>query len=96
MYRKPKKGYNKSVYRAFVLIMQFGINMLVPICMLSALGSFLDKKLGTSFIMILLFFVGAIAGAQNVYRMAKHVYGPGNKDKQGKNKKEQDKDHENR
>lgn len=74
MYRKNKGHYSKSVYRAFVLVMQFGINMLVPICMMSALGIFLDKKLGTSFLMILFFFIGAIAGGQNVYRMAKHVY----------------------
>lgn len=74
MYRKNKGHYGKSVYRAFVLVMQFGINMLVPICMMSALGIFLDKKLGTSFLMILFFFIGAIAGGQNVYRMAKHVY----------------------
>ena len=74
MYRKFKRRYGKSVYRSFALVMQFGINMLVPICMMSALGIFLDEKLGTSFFMILLFFVGAIAGGQNVYRMAKRDY----------------------
>ena len=57
-----------------VLITQFGINMLVPICMMSALGIWLDGRYGTSFWTILLFFVGAIAGGQNVYRMAKKVY----------------------
>lgn len=72
--RKDRGRYDKSVYRSFALVMQFGINMLVPICMMSALGIFLDRKLGTSYIMVLLFFVGAIAGAQNVYRMAKRVY----------------------
>lgn len=72
---KPKKPYDKSVYRSFVMVLQFGLNMLVPICMMSALGIFLDKRLGTSWIMILLFFIGAIAGAQNVYRMARQVYG---------------------
>lgn len=54
--------------------MQFGINMLVPIGMLSALGIWLDGRFHTSFWTILLFFVGAIAGGQNVYRMAKSVY----------------------
>ncbi|MCM1045198.1 MAG: AtpZ/AtpI family protein [Candidatus Gastranaerophilales bacterium] len=71
---RKKRGFDKSVYRSFALIMQFGINMLVPICMMSALGIFLDQKFGTSYVMIILFFVGAIAGGQNVYRMAKHVY----------------------
>lgn len=75
MARKRKKHYDTSVYRSLTLITQFGINMLVPICMLSALGIYLDKRLNTSFMVILLFFVGAIAGGQNVYRMAKRIYG---------------------
>ena len=69
-----KKPYDKSVYHAFALVLQFGINMLVPVCMMTAFGIFLDKRFGTSFWMIIFFFVGAIAGAQNVYRMAKRVY----------------------
>ena len=74
MSKKRKDHYDKGVYRSFALVMQFGINMLVPICMMSALGIFLDRKLGTSYIMIILFFVGAIAGGQNIYRMAKRIY----------------------
>lgn len=74
MYRRPKRHYNRSVYRSFVLVLQFGINMLVPICIMSAVGIFLDKKLGTSYLMVLFFFIGAIAGGQNVYRMAKQIY----------------------
>ena len=72
--RKQNPKYDKSVYQSLVLISQFGINMLVPIGMLSALGIWLDSRYGTSFWTIVLFFVGAIAGGQNVYRMAKKVY----------------------
>lgn len=68
-----KKHYDKSVYRSFTLVLQLGINMLVPICMMTALGVFLDRKFDTSFWMILLFFVGAIAGGQNSYRMVKQI-----------------------
>ncbi len=71
---KPNKGYSKNVFRSFVLITQIGINMLVCICLMSALGLYLDHKLGTSYIAILLFFVGVVAGAQNAYRMTKQVY----------------------
>lgn len=76
MSRKRRRGPkdNKAVYRSIVLITQFGINMLVPICMMSALGIWLDKRYDTSFWTILLFFVGAIAGAQNIYRMARQIY----------------------
>lgn len=62
------------MYRALVLIMQFGINMLVPIGIMSWLGIWLDRRCGTSFFMVLFFFIGAIAGFQNIWRMAKAVY----------------------
>lgn len=72
---KRKKKYDKSVYKSFALISQFGINMLVPIGLLTWLGIFLDNKMGTSYWMIILFFVGAIAGGRNVYQMSKNIYG---------------------
>lgn len=72
---KSNPEYDKSVYRSLVLITQFGINMLVPICMMSALGIWLDNRYHTSFWTILLFFAGAVAGGQNIYRMAKKIYG---------------------
>lgn len=72
---RRRKGIDNSVAQALAMVMQFGINMLVPICLMSALGIWLDKKFDTSFWMILLFAVGAVAGAQNVYRMARQVYG---------------------
>ena len=68
---KHDKPYDKSVFRSLTLITQFGINMLVPIGMMTVLGIWLDQKLETGWITIALFFVGAIAGGQNVWRMAK-------------------------
>ena len=65
--------YDKSVFRALTLISQFSINMLVPIGLMLWLGIRLDQKLGTSWLTILFFFIGAIAGLQNSYRMAKKV-----------------------
>ena len=69
-----KNKQDKSVYRALVLFMQFGINMLVPIGIMSWLGILLDRRCGTSFFMVLFFFIGAVAGFQNIWRMAKSVY----------------------
>ena len=73
-----KKGravkYNRNVYQALTMITQFGINMLVPIFLCSFAGMFLDRRLGTSFWMILMFFVGTLAGFTNVFRFAKRVY----------------------
>ena len=56
--------------RYLTLISQFGINMLVPIFMCSFAGIYLDRKLGTKFLMIVLFFVGALAGFRNIYVLA--------------------------
>ena len=61
-----KNKYDKEVYRSLTLITQFGINMLVPIFLCTFLGIFIDKKLGTNFIVIIMFFLGAIAGARNI------------------------------
>ena len=66
--------YNKNVYQALTMITQFGINMLVPIFICSFVGIFLDWKFGTSFWMVTLFFVGALAGFTNVFRFAKRIY----------------------
>lgn len=78
------------MYRALVLIMQFGINMLVPIGVMSWLGILLDRRCGTSFFMVLFFFIGAIAGFQNIWRMARTVYDdpPGEKKEHGQTEKE--------
>lgn len=73
---KNRKKTEKSVFRALALISQFGINMLVPIGLMLWLGIWLDDKLGTSWLVILFFFIGAIAGGQNVYRMAKSIINP--------------------
>lgn len=90
-YERKDKQDKKSVYRALVLIMQFGINMLVPIGIMSWLGILLDRKLNTSFCMVLFFFIGAIAGFQNIWRMAKSVYEekPGGRET-GEGKKSED------
>jgi len=56
------------------MIGQFGINMLVPVFICSFLGMFLDKRLGTNFLVIVFFFVGALAGGVNVFRFARRIY----------------------
>lgn len=62
------------IMRSLSAISQFGINMIVPICMCSVLGYFLDKWLGTDFFIIIFFFMGAMAGFRNIYIMARKIY----------------------
>ena len=66
--------YNKNVYQALMMISQFGINMLVPIFLCSFVGMFLDWKLGTSFWVVVLFFIGAMSGFTNVFKFARKIY----------------------
>lgn len=64
---------NRSVHESLVLIMQFGINMIVPIFMCTCLGVWLSHKTGHEFFAVLLFIAGAVAGIQNCYRITKRM-----------------------
>ena len=79
---KKRKGEDRIVYQSLAMGTQFGLNMIRPICLLSAAGVCLDGKFGTSYLTILLFVIGAVAGGQNVYRMAKRLYGGREEDKE--------------
>ena len=67
------KNRNK-VYDSLILIMQFGINMIVPIFLCVGLGVFIYRRYGHPWLVILLFFLGAAAGFQNCYRMAQRLW----------------------
>ncbi|MBR6452020.1 MAG: AtpZ/AtpI family protein [Lachnospiraceae bacterium] len=66
--------YHKNVYRSLTLITQFGLLMLVPILLCTFLGIFLDRLFSTSFLVIIFFFLGALAGFTNIFRLAKRFY----------------------
>ena len=76
------KKYKRSVYQSLAVITQFGINMLVPIFLCSFAGLFLDRKLGTAFWFVLLFFVGAISGFRNIFILARKIYEGDDKDEE--------------
>ena len=66
--------YDKSVYRSLVLITQFGINMLVPIFLCTAVGVSLGRKFSIDWLAIPFFMAGALAGFRNIFIMAKRIY----------------------
>lgn len=66
--------YKKSVYQTLVYITQFGINMLVPILLCSFAGVYIGKRYEIEWIVIPLFFMGALAGFRNIHIMAKKIY----------------------
>ena len=68
------KQNNRQVWDSLVLIFQFGINMIVPILMCTLFGVWIGKKFDILWIVIPLFFMGAVAGGQNIYRMSKRLF----------------------
>ena len=62
-----RKKESNEVANALVLIVQIGVTILL--CAIG--GAWLDHKLGTRWISVLGFVLGAIAGFQNVYRLVK-------------------------
>lgn len=73
-YMKHRNDNKRETFQLLTMITQFGLVMLVSIGLTTALGIWLDRKLGTAFLTILLFFVGAVAGGQSVYSMVKKIY----------------------
>ena len=88
IYMKQRGDDRKKTFQTFSLITQMGLVMMVAIGMTTALGAWLDHKLGTSFITVIMFFLGAAGGCQGVYRMVKQIF----KDEDGKNDKLSKKD----
>lgn len=66
-----KRKNNTQVVEAFSMVLQFGINMLVPIAMCVALGVWLGEKYQMEWVVIPLFFVGALAGYTSIFKMVK-------------------------
>lgn len=64
----------RSIFKALTMVSQFGINMLVPIIICVFLGIKLDAVFGTNFIVVIMFFIGALAGFTNIMRMAREIY----------------------
>lgn len=85
---KHRNDNRRETFQLLTMITQFGLVMLVSIGLTTALGIWLDRKLGTSFLTILLFFVGAVAGGQSVYSMVKKIY----RDEDGKDDRVSEKD----
>ena len=67
---------NKEVLQSFSMIMQFGINMLVPIFACTLFGAWLGEKVNISWLAVPFFAIGALAGMRNVFLFARRIYQP--------------------
>ena len=67
---------NREVIQSFAMVMQFGINMLVPILACTLFGAWLGEKVNISWLAIPFFVIGALAGMRNVFLFARRIYQP--------------------
>ena len=75
------KKDTRQVLDALVLVFQFGINMIVPIFLCCLLGIWIGNKTGISWMMIPFFFIGALAGFTNIYKVSRKIYSRSDKDR---------------
>ena len=68
-----KKTDNRMVMDALIMVFQFGINMIVPIFICTLLGVWIGDKTGATWVTVPFFFIGAIAGGNNIYKMSKRI-----------------------
>ena len=75
LYMRYKESYmqkkGSSVAESLALVLQFSINMLVPIGIMSFIGWWIGDKTGHLWVMIPFFFIGAIAGGNSIYQLSK-------------------------
>lgn len=62
------------IFKSLTLILQFGLNMIVPILMCTFFGVWIGRKFDMLWITVPLFIIGALAGFTSVYKMAKKIW----------------------
>lgn len=73
-FMRQRRDDRVKTFQMLTMVSQLGLVMLVSIGMTTALGVWLDKRLGTCFITVIMFFLGAVAGGCSIYRMVKRIY----------------------
>ena len=66
-----KKVDKRELTESFSMVLQFGLTMIIPIAMCIALGVWIGDKYNMDWIVIPLFFVGALAGYTSIFKMVK-------------------------
>ena len=71
-----KRDKKKDLMNALNILYQFRINIIVPIFLCTLAGVWIGKKTGADWVTVRLFFLGAFAGANNIYRMVQKFLKP--------------------
>lgn len=69
-----KRSDNIEIVKAFSMVLQLGISIMVPIALCLFVGYELDKFFETGFITVIFVFLGMAAGIKSVYTITKGFY----------------------
>jgi len=84
--KKSKRAENAEIVRAFSMLFQLGLSIMIPIALSIFIGYKLDRLFETGNILLLVFlFVGMAAGIRSVYVLTKSFY---SKDLEKENKQQ--------
>lgn len=71
---KKKRSDNIEIAKAFSMILQLGISIMVPIALCLFVGYELDSFFDTNYITVICMFLGMAAGIKSVYTITKGFY----------------------
>lgn len=71
---KNKRSENIEIAKAFSMILQLGISIMVPIALCLFIGYELDRFFETNYITVIFIFLGMAAGIKSVYTITKGFY----------------------
>ena len=69
--RDRDKNSKDAVVSSFVLVLQLGLYMIIPILVCTFLSYFIGQRLDNKYITIIGIIIGVIAGINGVYRQVK-------------------------
>ena len=74
---------NKQVIEALSMVLQFGLNMIVPIFACTFLGIWIGNYFNITWLVIPFFFIGALSGFTSINKLSKRLMK--DEKKEGKN-----------
>ena len=61
----------RDIQQALIMVFEFSIHMIVPILLCTLVGVWIGKKTNLDWMVIPFFFIGALAGYTNIFKMTK-------------------------
>lgn len=72
--KNDKKSDYVEIVRAYSMVFQLGLSMMVPIALCIFIGYKLDEWLHTGYMIIIFIFIGMAAGMKSAYTITKGFY----------------------